>query len=135
MSWDAWLRDDRGHDEGDWNYTHNTSCMIYAVLEDAGVELPASTRPCRWLDRVENVWHDAPDGHGSVAWWEHLNGMDGPSGAAYLNTIIRGLEADPARFEAMNPENGWGSYDTLLKVLTDMRNAVPEWPTKWSANG
>lgn len=135
MSWDAWLTDDRGHDEGDWNYTHNTSGMIYAVLTDAGVVLPNSTRPCKWLDRATGEWHDAPEGHGTIPWWEHLNGMSGPDGAAYLDTIIRGLEAEPDRFREMNPENGWGDYDTLVKVLTEMRNRVPEWPCTWGASG
>lgn len=134
MSWDAWLFDDRGHSEGEWNYTHNTSRMIYAVLEDAGIELAAETRPCVWFDE-DGIGHDAPEGHGTIAWYDHLNGMEGPQGAAFLHTIIRGLEADPARFRAMNPDNGWGDYDGLLKVLTDMRNAVPEWPTTWHANG
>ena len=45
MSWNAYLTDDRGHTEGDWNYTHNCSGMIYAVLDDAGVELAADTTP------------------------------------------------------------------------------------------
>lgn len=122
MSWDASLHDDRGHCEGDWNYTHNCSRMIYAVLEDEGIELgerlmgfPERMLPCSWYDR--------------------LNGATGPDGAAYLDTIVRGLEADPERFRAMNPENGWGDYDSLLKTLTDMRDRVPEWPTEWSASG
>lgn len=97
MSWDAYLTDDRGHSEGDWNYH--------------------------------------PDGHGTVAWWEHLDGMTGPEGAAYLDVIVRGLEADPARFRQMNPPNGWGNYDDLLELLRKMRGAVPEWPTTWSASG
>lgn len=135
MSWDAHLVDDRGHTEGDWNYTHNTSCMIYAVLADADVELPASTRACSVYDRETETWTRHPNGHGTVAWWEHLDGMTGPEGAAYLDTILRGLEADPDRFRAMNPENGWGNYDDLVKLLTEMRNSVPEWPTTWSASG
>lgn len=135
MSWDATLIDGRGHVEGDWNYTHNTSVMIYAVLADVGIELPDDKTPCRWLDRETGDWHDAPNGHGSIPWWAHLNGMDGPEGAAYLNSIIRGLEADPERFRAMDPTNGWGDYDSLVKVLTEMRNAVPEWPCKWEASG
>ena len=119
MSWDAWLTDDRGHTEGDWNFTHNTSCMIYAVLKDALGELPP----------------DPEESGTTVRWWEHLNGMSGPEGAAYLHAIITGLEADPDRFRAMNPENGWGNYDDLVKVLRDMRDRVPEWPTTWSASG
>ena len=109
MSWDADLIDDRGHSEGDWNYTHNTSRMANAVLFDA--EFPET-------------------------WWKHLDGMTGADGAALLDRIIRGLEADPARFRAMNPENGWGDYDSFLGVLREMHKAsLVEWPTKWSASG
>jgi hypothetical protein len=135
MSWDAHLTDDRGHDEGEWNYTHNTSGMIYAALNDAGIELPASTRPCRWLDRETGTWHDAPEGHGTIAWWEHLDGMPGPEGAAFLDQIIQRLQGNPALFRAMNPPNGWGNYDDLLTVLTAMRDRVPEWPTTWRTFG
>lgn len=143
MSWDAYLTDDRGHSEGDWNYTHNTSVMIYAVLNEAkpGFLLDVAARKYADSDRyvIENwrkpderrvLFRDRP-----AAWWDALDGMSGPEGAAYLDTIIKGLEADPERFRAMNPENGWGDYDRLVKVLTEMRNAVPEWPTTWGASG
>jgi hypothetical protein len=113
MSWDAWLIDDRGHEEGSWNYTHNTNRMANAVIDDE-----FDVQPGEWR-----------------TWWARLDGLSGPEGAAMLDRIIRGLQADPARFEAMNPENGWGNYDSFVKVLTEMRNAVPEWPTKWSASG
>lgn len=133
MSWDATLYDDRCHEEGSWNWTHNTSRMIYAVLEDAGIKLPPSTRSCSRLENGE--WVRYPNGHGTIAWWEHLDGMGGVEGVAYLRVIITGLEADPDRFRAMNPENGWGSYDGLLGVLRDMHDAVPDWPTTWRASG
>lgn len=135
MSWDAWLHDDRGHSEGWWNYTHNTSGMVYAVLEDAGVVLPASTRLCKRRDPETGEWVTYPDGYGSISWWEHLDGMSGPEGAAFLHVIITGLEADPDRFRAMNPPNGWGDYGGILKTLREMRQAVPEWPTTWGASG
>jgi hypothetical protein len=119
MSWWAHLDDDRGHNEGEWGYTHNTSPMLYVVLDDAGVVLsPDPDRPDR-----------------TMPWWMHLRTLNGPEGAAFLNVVIKGLEADPDRFRAMNPANGWGDYDTFLKVLTEMRDAVPEWPTQWSASG
>lgn len=121
MGWDAHLTDDRGHEEGWWNYTHNTSRMVYPVLEDAGIDLGSETRP---------------DGSMRArTWWRHLDGMSGPEGAAFLNVIVSGLRADPARFVAMNPSNGWGDYDTFVKVLEEMRDSVPEWPTVWDANG
>lgn len=136
MSWDAHLIDDRGHEEGWWNYTHNTSSMIYAVLEDAGIELAPDTRPC-WAHPLtaEGKLTHYPNGKGTIAWWEHLNGLDGPEGAEFIGSILKGLRADPARFEAMNPPNGWGTYDGIVKVLTEMHDAVPEWPTRWSASG
>lgn len=105
MSWDVWLVDDRGHTEGDWNYTHNCNRMANAVLDDG------------------------------PSWWKRLDGLDGPEGAALLHRIIKGLEADPERFRAMNSDKKWGDYDSFLAVLIEMRDRVPEWPTKWSAHG
>ena len=69
------------------------------------------------------------------SWWTYLDGMEGPQGAALLDRIVRGLEGDPGRFRVMNPENGWGDYDSFLAVLRDMRKSVPEWPTTWSVSG
>lgn len=109
MSWDAYLNDDRGHEEGSWNFTHNCNGMIRHALHIAG----------------------HPDG----IWWDGFNGLSGPEGAAILNDVIRVLELNPEVYDAMNPENGWGSRETLVKVLTEMKNAVPEWPTVWSISG
>ena len=64
--------------------------------------------------------------------WPHdFTGLTGPEGAAYLDEVIRALRDDPARFDAMNPENGWGKRVSLLQVLNEMRDAVPEAPTRW----
>lgn len=119
MSWWAHLNDDRGHSEGEWNYTHNTSKMIYAALDEAGYELPPDPQ-------IPNR---------NMPWWMHLRGMDGPTGAAFLHIIITRLESDPGKYRAMNPANGWGDYDSFLGVLKEMRASVPEWPTVWSASG
>lgn len=108
MGWDAWLVDDRGHTEGDWNYTYNTGPMIYDALDRAGIS----------LDEHRNLWN-------------YLQGKTGAEGGFVLAAIVRELEADPDHYRAMNPPNGWGDYEGILKVLTDMRNSVPEWPTTW----
>lgn len=34
-----------------------------------------------------------------------------------LHTAIDGLKASPAVYRAMNPDNGWGSYDILVTAL------------------
>jgi hypothetical protein len=105
MSWDAELVDDRGHIEGEWNYTYNTTPMVCAAAASAGVPF---------------------DG------FQHsLHGMTGPEGGAVLTAVIREMTANPARYEAMNPENGWGSYDGILRVMRSMVSAIPEWPTEW----
>lgn len=40
--------------------------------------------------------------------------------APILQAAIATLKADPARFEAMNPDNGWGSYRSLVVRLGDL---------------
>lgn len=122
MSWTAYLTDDRGHEEGDWNYTHNTNRMIAQALEDCEVE-------------------QVPECGGSLgkaigpAWWYRLDGATGPDGAKYLDAIVSSLESRPEKYRAMNPDNGWGSYDSLLGVLREMRDRVPDGPTTWRAHG
>lgn len=116
MSWDADLVTPDGETIGEWNYTHNTNGMIDAVLDAAPVE------------------SFAPQVFGSC-WWRTLNGMEGPEGAAFLHRIVTGLEADPARFRAMNPENGWGDYDQLVGVLWEMVRSVPERHATWEVCG
>jgi hypothetical protein len=110
--------------ESSWNYTHNTNGMIAAAFEAVSGE---ETPEC-----------DGPLGPAiGAAWWKRLDGASGEDGAAYLGQIIAGLEADPDRFRAMNPENGWGDYDRLLKVLHEMQDAVSshDLPTTWHVSG
>jgi hypothetical protein len=124
VSWDAYLTDDRGHCEGSWNYTHNTNGMIAAAYEAVTGE---STEQC-----------DGPLGPAiGAAWWHRLDGAFGNTGADYLGKIIEGLEADPGRYREMNPPNGWGSYDSLLEVLREMRDTALrcDRPTTWEVSG
>lgn len=106
MSWDASLD---GHS---WNYTHNTSRMIYDVLREASYSLPEE-----------------------LSWWGALNGMDREAGTVFLDMIVKGLEARPEKYQAMNPENGWGDYNGLLKVLREMRDVSAAPMPRWWAAG
>lgn len=49
--------------------------------------------------------------------------------APILRTAIAAMEADPAKFEALNPENGWGSYATLLPALRQLAELFEAHPT------
>lgn len=126
MSWDADLYErDEGHSVliGEWNYTHNTSRMIYTVLATVGWDFgeretgyPPEMRPC--------------------AWWDNLNAMSGTEGEKYLGLIVSGFMEAPELFRSMNPENGWGDYDSLLDVLVKMRDCSAEFPAgEWEASG
>lgn len=113
MSWDASLHLASRPDIciGDWNYTHNTNSMILAAYELV----------------TGNVI--------GTAWWHRLNEASGEDGREYLSQIIKGLEAQPERFRLANPPNGWGDYDSLLKVLREMRDRVPAEPAVWQVSG
>lgn len=120
MSWDAYF------DGEAWNYTHNTNGMIAAAYESVtGEKTEPSDFPL--LGAVIGP-----------VWWKRLDGMTGQQGAVYLGQIIEGLEADPARFRAMSPANGWGDYDGLLKTLREMlrqsESACCD-VRRWSASG
>ena len=138
MSWDATLEvtdttlcphcggavSTESYDVESWNYTHNTNDMIAAAYEAVSGE---QTEQC-----------DGPLGPAiGAAWWKRLDGASGEDGATYLSEIIKGLEADPDRYRAMNPENGWGDYDRLLVVLREMRDAPAshDLPTTWRVSG
>lgn len=128
MSWDVYLKDDRGHYEGEWNCTHNVNRHIEAALTDIGYVLP--------LYEGNNILHAAVAGDPRrVAWFDVLDGMDGPSGQKYLKDILDQLKKFPVEYKKLDPENGWGDYDGLCKVLEEMINRVPEYPCVWEASG
>ena len=49
--------------------------------------------------------------------------------ATKLDLAIANLEADPKKYRAMNPDNGWGSYDTLLPILRNVRDRCRTYPS------
>lgn len=46
----------------------------------------------------------------------------------HLEAGIALMESDPPRFEALNPENGWGSYKTFVPWLKKYLEACRENP-------
>lgn len=41
---------------------------------------------------------------------------------------LKKLEADPSKYKAMNPDNGWGSYSGLLEVMQKVIDSCDEAP-------
>ncbi|MFZ2240551.1 MAG: hypothetical protein WAV90_13640 [Gordonia amarae] len=121
MSWDASLSRS-ATDEDEWNYTHNCNHMANAVLYPD-------------FDTSRTVFSELLDPQ-CPSWWQLLDGLDGPESRRLLDRVITGMRAEPARFRAMNPSNGWGDYDRFLRVLERMRAAIPESGTvRWIVSG
>lgn len=137
MSWDVHLTDDRGHCEGDWGYTHNCNGMANEAARRAGLGQQLHDGSVEWWRRIgrDDVADELAADPSYGSWWSVLDGMDGPDGAKWLGSILAELRADPMHFRAMNPDNGWGDFDSLVAIIDEMRRAVPEWPCTWSASG
>jgi len=43
--------------------------------------------------------------------------------APLLRLAVEAMEAEPAKYQAMNPDNGWGSYESALAFLRDILEA------------
>lgn len=45
-----------------------------------------------------------------------------------LRQGLHNLKSEPERYKKFNPENGWGSYDGLVKFVDNYLNACYEYP-------
>lgn len=129
MGWEAHLHNAEDYCLGEWSYTHNCNRMLNAALGIDPEPKWSDPLPAQ-LDGRNVVMVARP-----LTWIERLAGLPGPTGAALLHGLITTLERDPLRFQEMNPESGWGDYDTILATLIEMRNSVPEYPTRWMCFG
>lgn len=58
-----------------------------------------------------------------------LNGMKCKNAVPVLNRAIDDLVENKEEYEKLNPENGWGSYEGLLKSLKNLRIACLKNPS------
>lgn len=58
-----------------------------------------------------------------------LNGMKCRDAIPVLNRAIDDLIENKEEYEKLNPKNGWGSYEGLLKSLKSLRIACLENPS------
>lgn len=58
-----------------------------------------------------------------------LNGMKCKDAVPVLNRAIDDLIENKEEYEKLNPKNGWGSYEGLLKSLKSLRIACLENPS------
>ena len=57
-------------------------------------------------------------------WRDHVDDTVPEFGSALMR-LRDTLAADPDRFRALNPDNGWGDYDGLLEAVRECIDRVP----------
>lgn len=103
----------------------NLSYNLGAMLREAG--WPTRGRRDTWWDPA-SFSTDTPDPD-AVTNWDVLD-EDRRAGdlGEMVAAVVANLEADPERFKALNPPNGWGDYDGCLKTMRDFLDTIERWP-------
>ena len=91
MSWDIWAEIDTGNDYG----MHHV------------------TRSINYTHNCNHMIRDA----GFEDWCQEIHGVPVLEFCKKLRKAIDVLEENKEKYEAMNPDNGWGNYTTLLPKL------------------
>jgi hypothetical protein len=86
------------------NITHNLGAMAKAVVVDPDKDIP--------LTLYDVLWR--PEEHDLVLAHEIVD---------YLDLGWNMLMAEPEKYKAFNPENGWGNYEGLCDFVYHYRNA------------
>jgi hypothetical protein len=66
---------------------------------------------------------------GLTEWPYDVGGWNAGELGKRLDEVIASFEADPKKYRAMDPPNGWGSYSTLLPVLRELRDQCRTYPS------
>lgn len=128
MSLDVYLRAVRPTEVFSANVTHNLSKMAAAAGIYEALWRPAEMDPDRAARIKEQA--DAGNYHGAGGAYEiegevtiYARDLIGP-----LTAGLERLRADPAKFEALNPDNGWGSYANFVPWVERYLMACREYP-------
>jgi hypothetical protein len=60
--------------------------------------------------------------------WRDWDGKPSDEVAVELRRVICEMEADPVKFRALEPSNGWGDYQGCLKWLRTILDDINEMP-------
>lgn len=92
-----------GHRLGDWNLTYNLTPMLKAAGFPGWSEVVSERRSDGLL----------PTGANTVPIFE---------------AVLAELRANPEKYRAMNPPNGWGTYEGAVEVFADYIEKVGPHP-------
>ncbi len=64
-----------------------------------------------------------------IVWRPEENGVESASQLIVpLQSAIDAMEANPEKYKAHNPSNGWGSFDSFFPWLRDYLEACKQYP-------
>lgn len=87
---------------------------VYLSIDTGGPEPALVTDGRNMTSNVSPMWRLA--GADIAAFHGRTAGECLPQ----LREAIERMETDPAPFRALNPANGWGSYETCLRFLREL---------------
>lgn len=90
---------------------------------DTGAGNSVEAFETNFTSNLTPMWHEALG--------RHLRDFDGAPASEAAGPLAAGvqvMEGDPARFEALNPANGWGDASGALTLLRDLRDACEAHP-------
>jgi len=76
---------------------------------------------------VSKMWYEAMPGSKQFV---DIDGMTGDDSIPVLQTAITRLKADPDKYQAMNPENGYGTYTGFVEFLEELKKMAVENPNR-----
>lgn len=88
---------------------------IWLTIDTGGPE------PARVGDSWNYTSNCAPTWRAAGADLAEFHGKPAGECVPTLRAAIEVMRADPARFQAMDSPNGWGTYDTLVPALVRLR--------------
>lgn len=101
------------------NITHNLGKMA----GEAGI-YEALWRP----HRLKPGYNISDDDHKAELKFEEENPSKAEDLIGMLGLGLDVLKSDPEHFKKLNPENGWGNYDGLVRFVEKYLNACQEYP-------
>lgn len=60
--------------------------------------------------------------------WKELVGASCVEAGGMLRKVAQVLAADPERFKAMNPANGWGTYEQAIDIMNALATMCDNHP-------
>lgn len=97
---------------------------IYIKIDTGAPELTTIEDVGNYTINCRPMFVEASGGMGPT----DLDGLSCPDAREVLLRVVRAMEDNPPKYQALNPSNGWGSYLTWLEYLRKWLTACERHP-------